>query len=266
MKAYHRQHANSKSAVLPDTTIYKKAPQPSYEGKASRLWAVVGHPDKLIIERKNDVTKLDGEVRSSIEDKGTYTNRISNALFCELEQSGINTHYLEELNDHETLIRKTDPFDLEVIVRNFATGSLCKRLPFEEGVEFGDNPLVEFDYKNDEFHDPLINWQHAVLLGIATCDELEKIETIALDVNDVLKDFFQEIGIILVDFKLEFGRTSDGTIIVIDEISPDTCRLWDAETKRSLDKDVFRKGMGEDATAVAYKEAFDRITASIFSE
>lgn len=240
---------------------YLKATTPLYEGKASRLYEVVDQPGFLIIERKDDVTKLDGEVRDHIENKGIYTNRISNVLFRQLKKKGIRTHFVEELNERETLIYRASPFQLEVIVRNYATGSLCKRLPFKDGTELRE-PLVELDYKDDAFHDPLINAQHAILLGVVKDrDEIDKIEELALSVNTVLWNFFQKIGIILVDFKLEFGRLPSGQIGVIDEISPDTCRFWDAETKRSLDKDIFRKGGGNGATFAAYREVFERITA-----
>ncbi len=240
---------------------YQKAPQPLYEGKASRLYEVVDQPNLLIIERKDDVTKLDGEVRDHIEGKGAYTNRISNQLFRQLGKHGIPTHFVQELTDRETLIQRTSPLLLEVIVRNYATGSLCKRLPIKDGTLLRA-PLVELDYKDDEYHDPLINHDHALELGVVNNeDELYGIEELARSVNTVLWNFFKKIGIILVDFKLEFGRLPNDKIIVIDEISPDTCRFWDAKTKRSLDKDVFRTGMGIDATFAAYREVFDRLTA-----
>lgn len=240
---------------------YRKVPQPLYEGKASRLYEVVDYPALLIIERKDDITKLDGEVRDQIEGKGTYTNRISNLLFQQLRKAHLPTHFVEELSERETLIRRTTPFPLEVIVRNIATGSLCRRLPFVEGVEL-EEPLVELDYKSDKYHDPLINTQHAVLLGaVRDYDEVDIIMELARSVNAILWGFFQKIGIILVDFKLEFGRTPDGKIIVIDEISPDTCRLWDAKTRQSLDKDIFRRGQGNDATSSAYCEILERLTS-----
>lgn len=238
---------------------YQKSPQALYEGKASRLFEVEGHPELLIIERKDDITKQDGEVRDQIEGKGSYTNRISNVLFRLLQTKDIPTHYVQELSANETLIARTEPLMAEVIVRNIATGSLCKRLPFEDGTAL-DHPLVEFDYKSDEYHDPLINEDHAILLGVVKdYHEYDQVSKMALGVNAALRSFFQDIGIILVDFKLEFGRLPDGQIVVIDEISPDTCRLWDAKTRQSLDKDIFRKGGGNEATADAYREIFDRL-------
>lgn len=237
-----------------------------YEGKASRLYEAadlsgVVLPDLLIIERKDDITKLDGKVRDSVAGKGACTNRISNRLFRYLEENGILTHFVEELSDRETLITKVEPFPLEVIVRNIATGSLCKRLPIKEGTVL-PRPIVEFDYKSDEYGDPMINHDQAIALGIVDDDgenDLYEIEAIALDVNALLSQFFLEVGIILVDFKLEFGRIDSGHILVIDEISPDTCRFWDAETHQKLDKDVFRQGMGTDATASAYAEVMRRL-------
>lgn len=245
----------------PQNASYQKYQKPLYEGKASRLYEVVDNYKLLIIERKDDVTKLDGQVRDRIEGKGSYTNRISNALFRLLEQNGVPTHFVQELNNNETLIRRAEQFPLEVIVRNYATGSLCKRLPFVDRTKLRV-PLVELDYKSDEFHDPLINDEHALLLGaVDNIQELTEIREMARKANTVLKDFFAQIGIILVDFKLEFGRLPDhGGIIIIDEISPDTCRFWDAKTQQSLDKDVFRNGQGNDATYAAYREIFERLT------
>jgi len=241
---------------------YQKASKPLYEGKASRLWEVVGQPNLLVIERKDDITKLDGDVRDHIESKGSYTNRISNLLFRQLHNAGIPTHFVEELNSNETLIQRAKPFLLEVVVRNVATGSLCKRLPFENG-DLLKEPLLELFYKSDSHHDPFINTQHAVLLGaVESYVDIDDIKELALSANTVLWNYFQKIGIILVDFKLEFGRLPDGKIGVIDEISPDTCRFWDAETRQSLDKDVFRTGQGNDATLSAYREILGRIAGN----
>lgn len=242
---------------------YQKG-QRLYEGKASRLYEAANLsgevlPQYLIIERKDDITKLDGEVRDSVKGKGACTNRISNRLFRLLEEHGISTHFVEELSDRETLIRRTEPFQLEVIVRNIATGSLCKRLPIPDGTPL-EQPIVELDYKDDEYHDPLINSSHALALGVVDgLSTLGLIEETALKVNEVLSDFFASVGIILVDFKLEFGRDTAGKIFVIDEISPDTCRFWDAKTHQKLDKDVFRQGMGTDATQAAYGEVLRRL-------
>lgn len=235
-----------------------------YEGKASRLCQAADlqgnvDPNFLIIDRKNDITKLDGQVRDSIEGKGAYTNRISNVIFRMLEEHGIPTHYVRELSSNETLVKQTTPLKLEVVVRNIATGSLCKALPIKPGTVL-QYPIIELDYKDDELGDPLINHGRALALGVVGDEaELLQIEEMAGTINDVLQDFFEEMGITLVDFKLEFGRLPSGEIILIDEISPDTCRLWDAETGQSLDKDIFRNGKGNDATAAAYREVFERL-------
>lgn len=235
-----------------------------YEGKVSKLYEAtdesgVTSPEYLIIERKDHITKLDGEVRDSIEGKGACTNRISNALFRLLEQHDIATHFVEELSPTETLILRTQPLQLEVIMRNIATGSLCKRLPFENGTVL-ERPILELDLKDDERHDPLINGDHALALGLVRdLDELCDLEETTYLVNEALRDFFREHDITLVDFKLEFGRTPTGELVVIDEISPDTCRLWDLKTGKPLDKDIFRKGYGNDATLAAYQEVFDRL-------
>ena len=242
---------------------YQKSPEPTYEGKASLLFAVQNEPDLLIIQRKDHVTKQDGKVRDSIEGKGVYTNRISNILFRLLRKAGIPTHFVRELSDTETLIRRADPFLLEVIVRNLAAGSLCKRLPFETGAELPE-PMFELCYKSDSFGDPFISDQQAVFLHLLKdYDEADTIRELALSINTVLWNFFQKIGIILVDFKIEFGRTPDGKIILIDEISPDTCRFWDAKTRESLDKDIFRNGHSNDETYAAYQEIFNRLTAQL---
>lgn len=236
-----------------------------YKGKSNSLFKAADErgetiPDALIIERRDDITKGDGEVRNVIEGKGICANRISNLLFRLLEQHDVPTHFLQELDHRRTLIRKTTPLKLEVIVRNIATGSLCKRLPIVEGTILV-NPIVELDYKDDAFHDPLINRDHALELGVVNSeDELCEIEDVARYINCVLYGFFEEIDIILVDFKLEFGRLDSGELVVIDEISPDTCRLWDMATQQPLDKDLFRKGMSDDATIAAYEEVLKRLT------
>lgn len=259
------QPVNSQPTVAqsasPSASTYQKSAEPLYDGKASLLWEVVGHPELLIIERKDQVTKLDGAVKAQIEGKGTYTNRIANILFRHLEKNGIRTHYVQELSANETLIRKAEQLKAEVIVRNFATGSLCKRLPIKDRTELKE-PLVEIDYKSDEYGDPLINDQHALLLGVVKNQfELNAIKQIALDANTALRNFFWRLGIILVDFKLEFGRLPNGKIIIIDEISPDTCRFWDAQTGKSLDKDIFRRDEGTNATSAAYQEVLERMIA-----
>lgn len=250
--------------------IYQKG-KCLYEGKASKLYEAADEhgailDNLLVIERKDDITKLDGEVRDTIEGKGAYTNRISNLLFRLLEHELIPTHFMQELSAHETLIVKTEPLKLEIIVRNIATGSLCKRLPFQDGTVLRA-PIVELDYKDDAYHDPLINRDHALELGLVqNVGELDGIEEMAEDVNRVLQEFFRKAGITLVDFKIEIGRDQSGQLIVIDEISPDTCRLWDTETGQKLDKDIFRSGQGNDATSAAYREVFDRLETELADE
>lgn len=232
-----------------------------YEGKASKLWEVEGDRTLLIIERKDNITKLDGKVKRSIDNKGVYTNNISNLCFRELENHGINTHLVRQLSDTETLIRNIKPLMLEVIVRNVATGSLCKRLPIKDGTVLA-NPIVEFDYKSDEYGDPLINDDHAIALGIVQeYEDLEFIRGTALEVNDILRQYFAQANIDLFDLKLEVGMDEDGEVIVIDEISPDTCRLRDITTGDTLDKDIFRQKDDTDGTLVAYREVLTRLKA-----
>lgn len=241
---------------------YQKINPPIYEGKASRLWEVKDYPNRLIIERKDDITKLDGEVRDHIEGKGSYTNRISNLLFRYIDEEtrSVTTHFVEELTPNETLIVRAEPLKLEVIVRNVAAGSLCRNLPFETGTVL-KQPIVEFDYKSDEYKDPLANDDQLIALGIVDdAFELDRIREIASEINDALKELFDEAGITLVDFKIEIGRDEDGDLILIDELSPDTMRLWDQKTGASLDKDIFRKGGSNDATSAAYNEIFERLS------
>ncbi len=237
-----------------------------YAGKASELYEAADEhgrviPDLCIINRKDDITAQDGAVRSKIEGKGIYTNRISNHLFRMLEKEDVHTHFVFELSSRETLIKRTTPLPLEVVVRNIATGSLCQRLPFTDGILLYD-PIVELFYKSDAYHDPLINHYHAIALEIVNSEEeLKDIEWLAKDASAVLQDIFANVGIALVDLKLEFGRLPSGELILIDEISPDTCRLWDTRTGQKLDKDIFRQGLGNDATAAAYREVYERLTA-----
>lgn len=226
-----------------------------YEGKAKKVFAT-NDADKVIVSYKDDATALDGLKRGKIAGKGSINNRMSNYLMQLLEKSGVRTHFIEELNDRETLVRKVSIVPLEVIIRNIAAGSFSKRYGVEEGVVF-NVPTIEFSYKNDDLHDPLINSYHAIALGLATQEEIEQIKSMAFKVNDVLKEYFIKIGVKLVDFKLEFGRLSDGTIVLADEISPDTCRFWDANTNEKLDKDRFRRDMG--GVEEAYKEMMRRI-------
>ncbi len=241
---------------------YKKVLPHIYEGKANRLYEVEGHPEYLIIERKDDVTAGNGAKRATIENKGFYNNKISNQLFWVLRNNSavVPTHFVKELSNCETLIQKTNPVKLEIVVRNIATGSIIKRLPFDDGQEF-TNPIFELYYKDDALGDPLINRSEALALGVISERDYADIEGMALIVNDTLKELFKEIGIILVDFKIEVGRTPQGDLIIIDEISPDTCRLWDAETRKKLDKDRFRQGLGDEAGA--YREIYRRVCEQV---
>lgn len=231
-----------------------------YEGKANRLYEVKDHPEYLIIERKDDVTAGNGAKHGTIENKGFYNNKISNQLFAMLdaaERPHVRTHFVQEISDRETLILKAEPIKLEVVVRNIATGSICKRLPFTDGDEF-KNHIFEIYYKDDAWNDPMVNELEAIELGVLRdADEYDDIYLAAYDINQLLRKFFDKIGIILVDFKVEFGRLPDGNLVLIDEISPDTCRLWDAETKKKLDKDRFRQGLGDEAGA--YREIYRRV-------
>ena len=220
-----------------------------YEGKAKKVYAT-DDPELLIVDYKDDATAFNGLKKGTIVGKGVINNKMSNRLMKRLEKEGVPTHYVKELSDRETLVKKVSIVPLEVIIRNISTGSFCKRYGAKEGVVF-DHPTIEFSYKCDELNDPLINTWHALALKLATKEEIDLIEKYAFKVNDVLKEFWAGCGITLVDFKLEFGKTSDGTIILADEISPDTCRLWDTATGKKLDKDRFRQDLGgaEDAYA-----------------
>ena len=220
-----------------------------YEGKAKRVYATED-PALLIVDYKDDATAFNGVKKGTIVGKGVINNQMSNRLMQRLQQAGIPTHFVEELSERETLVKRVQIVPLEVIVRNIAAGSFAKRYGVEEGIPF-DEPTIEFSYKNDDLGDPLINTTHALALHLATAEELETIRRYAFRVNEVLREFWASCGITLVDFKLEFGRLADGTIILADEISPDTCRLWDSVTKEKLDKDRFRRDLGgvEDAYA-----------------
>ena len=227
-----------------------------YEGKAKKVFATED-PSLVIVSYKDDATALDGLKKGTIAGKGVINNKMSNYLCRLLEKHGVPTHFVKELNDRETLVKKVSIVPLEVIVRNISAGSFAKRYGVPEGIVF-EEPTIEFSYKNDELHDPLINSSHALALSLATKAEIEKIKEYAFRVNDVLKEYFLSIGVKLVDFKLEFGRLADGTVILADEISPDTCRFWDAETNEKLDKDRFRRDMGgvEDASNEMMKRVF----------
>ena len=224
-----------------------------YEGKAKKVWATED-PDIVIVDYKDDATAFNGLKKGTIAGKGVVNNKMSNYLMQILEKKGVKTHFVEELSDRETAVKKVTIVPLEVIIRNRAAGSICKRLGLEEGMDFVC-PSIEFSYKDDDLGDPLINGYHAVSCGFATREEVELIKEMAFTVNDVLKEYFASIGVELIDFKLEFGKTNDGTIVLADEISPDTCRFWDINTHEKLDKDRFRRDMGgvEDAYAEMMK-------------
>ncbi len=226
-----------------------------YEGKAKKVFAT-NDPDLVIVSYKDDATALDGLKKGTISGKGVINNRMSNYLCRLLEKHGVPTHYVEELNDRETVVKKVSIVPLEVIIRNISAGSFAKRYGVEEGIVFAE-PTIEFSYKNDDLHDPLINSYHALALGLATKKEIEEIKAMAFKVNDILKEYFLSLNVKLVDFKLEFGRLKDGTIVLADEISPDTCRFWDADTNEKLDKDRFRRDMG--GVEDAYNEMMKRV-------
>ncbi len=228
-----------------------------YEGKAKRVYATED-PELLIVSYKDDATAFNGLKKGTIAGKGVINNQMSNRLMARLADAGVPTHFVQELNDRETLVRKVEIVPLEVIVRNIAAGSFSKRYGVPEGVVFA-RPTVEFSYKNDDLGDPLLNTDHALAIGLATEEEIAAIRKYALAVNDFLRAFWAEAGVTLVDFKLEFGRTGDGTIILADEISPDTCRLWDSKTQEKLDKDRFRRDMG--GVEEAYQEIMRRLNA-----
>ena len=226
-----------------------------YEGKAKRVYETED-PNLLIVTYKDDATAFNGLKKGTIAGKGAINNQMSNRLMMRLAKAGVPNHFVEELNERDTLVRRVQIVPLEVIVRNIAAGSFSKRYGVDEGVVF-DEPTVEYSYKNDALGDPLLNTSHALALGAATEEEIETIRRYALKVNEFLKAFWLECGVILVDFKLEFGRTADGEIILADEISPDTCRLWDAKTHEKLDKDRFRRDLG--GVEDAYKEIMKRL-------
>ena len=213
-----------------------------YEGKAKKVF-LTDDPDVVIVSYKDDATAFNGIKKGQIKDKGIVNKICSNHLFRLLESKGIPTHYVEQINERETYVKKVQIVPLEVIVRNIAAGSMSKRLGIAEGTVL-KKPVVEFSYKDDALGDPLINDDHALALGAATEDELATIKALALKVNDILKEYFAEIGVTLVDFKLEFGRYKGG-IVLADEISPDTCRFWDSKTGEKLDKDRFRRDLDD---------------------
>ncbi len=226
-----------------------------YEGKAKRVFAT-DDPERLIVDYKDDATAFNGLKKGTIRGKGIINNQMSNRLMQRLEREGVPTHFVQELSERETLVKRVEIVPLEVIVRNLAAGSFSKRYGVAEGTPF-DAPTIEFSYKNDALGDPLINSYHALALKLATAEEIETIKRYAFRVDELLKEFFKGLGIDLVDFKLEFGRLPDGAIVLADEISPDTCRFWDSQTHEKLDKDRFRRDLG--GVEEAYQEVMRRL-------
>lgn len=226
-----------------------------YEGKAKKVFAT-NDPDLVIVSYKDDATAFNGVKRGTIVGKGVVNNRMSNYLMEKLEKEGIPTHYVQELSERETLVKKVKIVPLEVIVRNIAAGSLAKRLGLEEGVVM-KKTVLEYCYKCDELNDPMVNDYHILAMEYCTKEELDTIAQMSFKINDFLKAYFKSINIDLIDFKLEFGKTADGQIVLADEISPDTCRFWDATTHEKLDKDRFRRDMG--GVEDAYKEMMKRV-------
>jgi phosphoribosylaminoimidazole-succinocarboxamide synthase len=227
-----------------------------YEGKAKKVYAVDGADDQVIIHYKDDATAFNGEKKGQIEDKGALNNKIASGLFALLEQSGVPTHFISRLNERDMLCKKVSIVPLEVIVRNVAAGSMAKRLGLEEGTKL-NSTVFELSYKDDALGDPLINEYHAAAIGISTFDEIEKIRGLAFKINEILSSFFLKRSVKLIDFKLEFGKTAAGDLVLADEISPDTCRFWDAVTNEKLDKDRFRRDLGN--VKEAYREILNRI-------
>jgi phosphoribosylaminoimidazole-succinocarboxamide synthase len=226
-----------------------------YEGKAKKVFAT-NDPDLVIVDYKDDATAFNGEKKGTISGKGVINNKMTNFMFKMLEKEGVPTHLVEEISDRETIVKKVSIVPLEVIIRNVAAGSFSKRMGVEEGKQLLC-PILEFSYKNDDLGDPFINDYYALALGIATKEEIDTIAKYAFKVNEFMVKFFKGLNIDLIDFKIEFGKTSDGTIILADEISPDTCRFWDSTTHEKLDKDRFRRDMG--GVEEAYQEIMKRL-------
>ncbi len=229
-----------------------------YEGKAKKVYAT-DDSQMVIVSYKDDATAFNGQKKGTIAGKGVVNNRVSNFLMQMLTESGVPTHYIRELNDRETLVKRVEIIPLEVIIRNISAGSFAKRYGVDEGIVFAQ-PTIEFSYKNDDLGDPLINEYHAIALNLAGPNEIARITDMAFHINEVLKAYFATINVELVDFKLEFGRVMGDYIVLADEISPDTCRLWDATTHEKLDKDRFRRDMGGEV------EAYNEIMYRIFGE
>ncbi|MED4284485.1 phosphoribosylaminoimidazolesuccinocarboxamide synthase [Priestia megaterium] len=226
-----------------------------YEGKAKKIYAT-DEQDVLWVAYKNEATAFNGQKKAEISGKAQLNNQISSLLFSMLHEQGITTHFVKQLSDHEQAVRKVEIVPLEVVVRNATAGSLAKRIGVEEGIRF-EQPIVELYYKDDALGDPLILAEHAIFLKAATQEEIDSLKAQALQINEILSKFFKDKDIFLVDFKLEFGRTSQGDIILADEISPDTCRFWDVHTNEKLDKDVFRRDLG--GLTEAYEKILQRI-------
>ena len=226
-----------------------------YEGKAKKVYATED-PEYCIVSYKDDATAFNGLKKGSIAGKGAINNRVTNFLMKLLEKNGIPTHYVEELNDRETVVRRVKIVPLEVIVRNIAAGSLAKRLGLEEGTKLGAT-VLEYCYKNDDLGDPMVNDYHILAMKWATREELDLIASYSLKINEVLSEYLKAVNIELIDFKLEFGKTKEGKIVLADEISPDTCRFWDSVTKEKLDKDRFRRDLG--GVEDAYHEILKRL-------
>ncbi len=227
-----------------------------YEGKAKKIFKT-DDENEFVVYYKDDATAFNGEKKAEIFSKGILNNKISSIIFEKLEKEGIKTHYIKNISEREMLVKKVDILLLEVIVRNITAGSFCKRLGVKEGIVL-DEPIFELCYKNDEYGDPLINEDHAVAMKLATREEISYIKNETLKINEVMKKFFLDMNLKLVDFKLEFGKDKDGNIILADEISPDTCRLWDKDTNEKLDKDRFRRDLGD--LVKAYEEVLSRMT------
>lgn len=226
-----------------------------YEGKAKRVYATED-PSLVIVSYKDDATAFNGLKKGTIAGKGVINNKMSNFLMQILEKEGVKTHFVEELSDRDTLVKRVKILPLEVIIRNVSAGSFAKHYGVEEGIVFAE-PTIEFSYKNDDLGDPLLNEYHALALGLATKEEIALVKSMAFKINEVLKAYFKNLNVTLVDFKIEFGKTTDGEIVLADEISPDTCRFWDSTTGEKLDKDRFRRDLG--GVEDAYREMMRRL-------
>ena len=229
--------------------------QQLYEGKAKKVYAT-DDSSLVIVSYKDDATAFNGLKKGTIAGKGVINNKMSNFLMQILEKEGVKTHFVQELSDRETLVKKVSILPLEVIIRNISAGSFAKRYGVEEGIAF-DEPTIEFSYKNDDLGDPLLNEYHALALKLATKEEIAQVKQMAFKVNEVLKAYFKALNVTLVDFKIEFGKTAEGEIVLADEISPDTCRFWDSTTGEKLDKDRFRRDLG--GVEGAYQEMMRRL-------